>query len=270
MIYHRFMKKLTKLLMLSGMALLLFSCTSYKNVPYLQNSDQVMKSIQQNPELYDARIQPKDLLTIVVSAKDDAGAAPYNLTIPTTLSTSTRSTYSQPVLQAYLVDNEGNVEFPELGTLHLGGLTKGEAEKMIKGKLEQFIINPIVNVRFVNYSISVLGEVSSPGTFTISNEKVNIFEALALAHDMTIYGKRDCVKIIREDQNGVKQIETLNLNDANVINSPYYYLQQNDVVYVEPNKAKAQNSDIGSSTTLWFSAVSILVSLTSLVFNILK
>ena len=128
----------------------------------------------------------------------------------------------------------------------------------------------IVNVRMTNYKISVIGEVARPNTYTISNEKVNVFEALALAGDLTIYGKRDGVKLIREDINGRKEVVNLNLNDANIINSPYYYLQQNDVLYVEPNKAKAKNSDIGNSTTLWFSATSIMISLTSLLYNILN
>jgi polysaccharide export outer membrane protein len=116
----------------------------------------------------------------------------------------------------------------------------------------------------------VLGEVARPGSFQVSREKITILEALAQAGDLTIYGVRDKVKLIREDSTGKKQIVTLNLNDANIINSPYYYLQQNDVVYVEPNKVKAQNSSVGSMTTLWFSATSILISLTSLLYNILK
>jgi polysaccharide export outer membrane protein len=121
-----------------------------------------------------------------------------------------------------------------------------------------------------NYKISVLGEVASPGVFIISNEKVNIFEALALAKDLTIYGKRDAVKLIRENDKGEKEIVRLDLNDARIISSPYYYLQQNDIIYVEPNKAKAKNSDIGSSTSLWFTTVSIVISLASLMYNILK
>ena len=121
-----------------------------------------------------------------------------------------------------------------------------------------------------SYSVSVLGEVNRPGTFQVSREKITILEALAQAGDLTIYGVRDRVKLIREDATGKKSIVTLNLNDANIINSPYYYLQQNDVIYVEPNKVKAQNSKVGQTTTLWFSATSILISLTSLLYNILK
>lgn len=244
------------------------SCTSYKKVPYLQNSSSVDPTAV--VELYDAKIQPKDMLTITVSSEDLEAAIPFNLTVGT-LQTAARYVTSQPVLQTYLVDNEGFIEFPTLGRLHVGGLTKHEVESIIKEKLTPNFTNaPIVNVRMVNYKISVIGEVVRPNTYTISNEKVNVFEALALAGDLTIYGRRDGVKLIRENADGTKQIVPLNLNDANLIYSPYYYLQQNDVLYVEPNKAKAQNSDIGSMTSLWFSGTSILISLVSLLYNILN
>ena len=129
---------------------------------------------------------------------------------------------------------------------------------------------PIVTVTMANYKIAVLGEVAHPGVFTASNGKMNIFEALALAGDMTIWGRRDCVKVIREDAQGQKSINELNLNDANVIASPYYQLQQNDVVIVTPNKTKAKNSGIGSETSLWFTSVSIVISMASLLYNILR
>ena len=121
-----------------------------------------------------------------------------------------------------------------------------------------------------NYKISVIGEVNGPGTFTVSNEKVNIFEALAMAGDMTIYGIRDNVKLIREDHTGKREIVTLNLNDRNILQSPYYYLQQNDILYVTPNKTKAKTSNISSSTTIWFTVVTTLVSLASLIISIAK
>jgi polysaccharide export outer membrane protein len=121
-----------------------------------------------------------------------------------------------------------------------------------------------------SYSISVLGEVTRPGSYQVAREKINILEALAQAGDLTIYGIRTNVKLIRENSEGRKEIHTIDLTDANLISSPYYYLQQNDIVYVEPNKVKAQNSSVGSMTTLWFSATSILISLTSLLYNIMK
>ena len=252
--------------------LLLFlftACQSYKKVPYLQDAEVVLYRVQ-NEQLYDAKIMPKDLLTIVVSCTSPELAAPFNLTVATN-GLATTSISAQSVLQQYLVDNEGKVDFPVLGELKLGGLTKKQAEKMIIDKLKPYIKETtIVTVRMVNYKISVIGEVARPGTFTISNEKVNLLEALAMAGDMTVYGLRNDIKLIREDANGKQEIIPLDLNKAETILSPYYWLQQNDIVYVTPNKAKARNSDIGNSTSLWFSATSILISIASLLYNILR
>ena len=252
---------------------LLTACQSYKKVPYFQNVE-VVNEAEQQEKLYDAKIMPKDLLTIVVSCTNPELAIPFNLTVASNAGIAViTSSYvtTQPVLQPYLVDNDGNINFPVLGELKLGGLTKREAEQLIIDKLKPYMKEtPIVTVRMVNYKISVIGEVTRPGTFTISNEKVNLLEALAMAGDMTVYGLRDNVKLIREDANGKQQIVTLDLNKAETILSPYYWLQQNDIVYVTPNKAKARNSDVGNSTSLWFSATSILVSIVSLLVNILK
>ena len=249
----------------------LASCQSYKKVPYLQDAE-VINQAQQVETLYDAKIMPKDLLTIVVSCTNPELAVPFNLTVATPMSLADKTQIAtQPVLQPYLVDNEGRINFPVLGTLKVGGLTKSEAEQVIVRNLKPYMKEtPIVTVRMANYKISVLGEVARPGTFTITNEKVNLLEALAMAGDMTVYGVRDNVKLIRETATGKQEIITLDLNKTETILSPYYWLQQNDVVYVTPNKAKARNSDIGNSTSLWFSATSILVSLASLLVTIFK
>ena len=173
----------------------------------------------------------------------------------------------------YLVDNDGYINFPIVGKLKVGGLTKSEAENLVAEKIKPYMAEdqkPVVTVTMASYSVSVLGEVNRPGSFQVSREKITLLEALAQAGDLTIYGVRDRVKLIREDAAGQKSIVTLNLNDANIVNSPYYYLQQNDVVYVEPNQIKAQNSKVGQTTTLWFTGTSILISLASLLANILK
>ena len=255
--------------MAAAVVIALSSCSGSKEVAYFQNSDTV--SLEASKMLYDARIMPKDLLTITVNTTDPEAAQPFNLIVSTPYTSNLRATSSQPLLQAYLVDNEGNVDFPKIGTIHLGGLTKSEAELLITEKIKPYMNayeTPIVTVRMANYKISVLGEVTRPGMYTVSNEKITILEALAQAGDLTIYGVRDKVKLIREDATGEKSIHVLNLRDANIINSPYYYLQQNDIIYVEPNKVKAQNSSVGSMTTLWISMTSILISIASLVVNI--
>ena len=266
----KYMKRLKQLFYCVLAALMFTGCQSYKKVPYLQGSEYLDMANVKTP-LYDAHIMPKDLLTITVNTSDPDAAIPFNLTVATPITANSKNLTSQPSLQQYLVDNNGNIDFPVLGTLHIGGLTKSQAENMIKEKLKTYIKeDPIVNVRMANYKISVMGEVASPGTFTITNEKVNIMEALAMAGDMTVYGQRDKVKLIREDAQGNRQVIPLNLNDADIIVSPYYYLQQNDVVYVTPNKTKAKNAGISNSTTIWFSVVGTLVSLVSLIVTIAK
>ncbi len=249
----------------------LVSCTSYKNVPYMQDIEAVNRAVQQETP-YDARIMPKDLLTITVNTSDPQASAPFNLVTQTPYNVGQQnSVTSQAALQQYLVDNSGGIDFPVIGRLKVGGLTKSEAEELIRSKLLPYLKEtPIVTVRMTNYKISVIGEVNKPGTFTVSNEKVNVLEALAMAGDMTVYGIRDNVKLIREDASGKQQIIPLNLNQADIVLSPYYYLQQNDIIYVTPNKTKAKNSDIGNSTTLWFSATSILVSIASLIVNLVR
>ena len=256
------MKKNHILLFLATVAVcLLTSCSSPKNVTYFQNREALDKAVR--GYLVDARIMPKDVLTITVSTTTPEAAKQFNLVTPT----------SQTQLQTYLVDNEGMINFPVVGELKVGGLTKTEAEKLITEKISPYLKElekPVVNVRMSSFSVSVLGEVNLPGTFPIEREKINVLEALAKAGDLTIYGVRNNVTLIREECDGTKSYHTLNLNDANIVNSPYYYLQQNDILYVEPNKIKAQNSTIGSMTTLWLSATSILVSVATLLVSILK
>ncbi len=258
------------MIMLMALPLLFTGCQSYKKVPYLQGSDSIR--LAQSAPLYDARIMPKDLLTIVVSCPQEPELAePFNLTVASPISTANHSITQQPSLQQYLVDNDGNVDFPILGTIHIGGLTKSEAEGLIRQKLQsQFKEMPIITVRMVNYKISIIGEVTRPGTFTISNEKVNLFEALAMAGDLTIYGMRENVKLIREDASGSRQIIPLDLNKPDILMSPYYYLQQNDIIYVTPNKTKAKTADISASTTIWFTALSSLLSIANLIVVLTK
>ena len=239
----------------------LTSCGSTKNVAYFQNRETLGKTT--TGYLVDARIMPKDVLTIIVNTITPEAARQFNLVTPT----------SQTQLQSYLVDNEGYINFPVVGKLKVGGLTKTEAESMITERIKPFLAesqSPVVTVRMSSFSISVLGEVNQPGTFTIAREKINVLEALSRAGDMTIYGVRNNVTLIRENAEGEKSYHILDLNDANIVNSPYYYLQQNDILYVEPNKTKAKSSGIGASTSIWLSATGILVSLATMIISIVK
>lgn len=265
------MKKLFYSFVVMTIVLLMGSCKSAKQVAYFQNLDSV--SLAASKGLYDAHIMPKDLLTITVVTSDPTTSKPFNLAIQNTLGTDGRLGSTTGSLLQYLVDNDGNIQFPIVGTLHVAGLTKNECQDLIKSKVKPYLAeseNPVVTVSMSSYRVTVAGEVTRPSVVPVSTEKMSVLEALAQAGDLTIYGRRDNVLLIRENANGQKEAHRLNLNDANIINSPYYYVQQNDYIYVEPNKTKAKNSDIGQSTTLWFSFVSILTSVASLLVNIIR
>lgn len=230
------------------------ACQSYKKVPYLQDAEILKQANTQTAPVQDAKLLPGDEVSIFVSTSDPIVAQPFN----------TQG-------GSFLLDNEGNINYPVLGQLSLNGLTSREAENLITEKLKSYVKErPTVVVRMSGFKVSILGEVASPGVYPVVNEQINILEALAMAGDLTIYGVRDNVKLIREDRNGHKQFVTLNLNDADLLLSPYYQLQQNDILYVTPNKTKAQGAGIGQSTTLWISGFSVLMSIASLLINILR
>jgi len=252
------------------------SCSSVKNLTYFQKIETTASpSIQQtkNSDIYDARIKPKDMLSITVVTSEPLASRNYNLVMPQISDgTTTNNLYSQPTLQTYLVDNDGTIDFPVFGKLTVKKMTRKELEALLQEKLASAFSNerPIVTIRITNFSVNILGEVQRPGKFNSTNERITIYEGLALAGDLTIYGMRENVKVLRENADGSKIFITVNLTDENSIHSPGYYLEQNDVVYVEPNKTKAKTSRIGSAETLGISALSIVISMASLVINILK
>jgi len=268
---------LSILLLLS--VLILSSCAGSKKVAYFQKYSSTADSLkEQNPSsgLYDARIKPKDMLSITVVTSEPQASGTYNLIVPQLYDPSnvsgTSMLNSVPTLQSYMVDNEGTINFPVVGSLKVSGLTRKELEKMLQEKLASAFNKeiPIITIRIINYSVNILGEVMKPGKFITSNDRITIFEGLAMAGDMTIYGRRENVKVLRENADGTKNYISVNLNDKNIIHSPAYYLEQNDVVYVEPNKAKSRSSNIGSAETLSVSALSIIISIASIVVTVLK
>lgn len=268
---YNLMKKFFLPIVVLTMVVLLGSCSSGKDVPYFQNIDEI--SLAGSKGLYDAKIMPKDMLTITVSTTDPAAAAPFNLSVGNTVGASGQLSNGGGNLQGYLVDNDGNINFPVIGHMHVQGMTKSQCQDMIREKLLPYMAateNPIVTVRMSSYRVTVTGEVNRPGVIPVSTEKMSIVEALAQAGDLTVYGKRDNIMLIREDETGQKKMVRLNMNDANLINSPYYYLQQNDIIYVQPNSVKSKNAGIGPSTTLWFSFIGIVTSISSLLVNILR
>lgn len=258
------MKKLLLPIMVVTVILMMVGCGSSKEVAYWQNIDSI--SLAASKGLYDAKIMPKDELTILVQTTDPLTSEPFNLR-------STGQVSSKDQITGYLVDNDGMINFPIVGKIHVAGLTKTECEDLIKSKIQPYLArteNPLVSVRTSSYRITVIGEVNRPGVIPVATEKISLIEALAEAGDMTIYGKRDNVLLVREDKSGEKHKVRLNMNDANIINSPYYYLQQNDIVYVEPHKVKARNTFFGSNTSIFYSVIGITTSLVSLLITVLR
>lgn len=249
------------------MMLLLVSCKSPKDVVYLQDVVPLkQQDIEQRFEVY---IHEDDLLAILVNSKDPELALPFNMPL-VTYQIGSESPGQQRVL-GYLVDVNGDIDFPILGKIHVAGLTRLQLKELIKNRLieEDLIKDPVVTVQFLNYKVSVMGEVARPGSFNIEGDRITLLEALSMAGDLTIYGRRDRVAVIRE-KDGKRTILFHDLRSADLFLSPCYYLQQNDIVYVEPNRAKAQQSGINqnNSTGVWLSAFSVLASIASVIVTV--
>ncbi len=237
---------------------LVASCSTQKKVAYFQdlrNGGTVEAALPQ-----EIRIKPGDKLSIHVNSKDEELVAPFNLR------RSQANMTSQADL-AYTVDKDGNIEFPYLGSILVQGMTRDDVAKHIRQELldRKMVQDPTVIVEFSNLEISVLGEVSRPGKFSIGKDKYTILDAISSAGDLKVTGKRDCVMVLREE-NGMQKSYTVDLNNAaQLYSSPVYYLQQNDIVYVEPNKKAAGQATINDntlrSTSFWFSTVSLLLTL---------
>ena len=258
-------------LSLCVMLSLLTSCMSTKKVTYFENKDEINTALSKT--LYEAKIMPKDVLQIQVFTMTPEAAEPFNLIKAGSSTTTTTSTGGQGTIYDYLVDNDGNIEYPVLGTLHLGGLSKPEAEQLIKSKIKPYLAENediVVHVAMMNYKYAVLGGVKTPGLYTTRNEKVTILEAIAQAGDLTTFAYRDRIFLIRENAEGQKDFHQLDINDANIINSPYYYLQQNDVVYVEPRKIETRNAFISANTSIWISLTSALMSIATFIIALSK
>jgi len=258
-----------KIALLILIALSLGSCVPSKKIVYFQGiSDTKADSTGNangNASNYETKLKSDDLLIIIVSAPDPMAALPFNLpviAVPNkSLDMATASGTQQ--LQTYLIDNQGNIQFPIIGSIKMAGLTKAQALAQLITKLKKYINDPIVNLRISNYKVSVMGEVLHPGTFAIVSERITLPDALSMAGDMTIYGSREQVLILR-DINGVKTHTYVDINSSDFINSPFYYLTQNDVVYVKPNKTKINSSVIGPNTTVIISSISLLITVIAL------
>lgn len=237
--------------------LLCFSCTNKKNLVYFQGN---LANSETNKS-YSPLLRPDDILSITVMGLDEQAAKPFNL--PSIGANQAIGGYMQgmPTPPGYLIDADGTIDFPVIGKLKLGGLTRSSAIDLLKEQLKPYLNNPTVLIRILNYKITVLGEVRNPGTFTIPNERITLPEALGIAGDLQITAIRKNILVIRETD-GKRSETRVDLTSKDLFSSPVFYLQQNDVVYVEPNRAKVNSSVVNASNvSLVISTISLLITM---------
>lgn len=247
------------LLILLAISLLSFSC-SKRDLVYF--SDIGTDTVYTTPidSLVEQRIQEDDLLSITVTSLNAESNMLFNAGVLMPSGGNVNTVVSTPINESYLVDKDGFINYPVIGQINLKGLTKLEAVNKMALLLDEYVQDPIINIRLMNFKVTVIGEVQKPSTFIIPTEKVTILEALGLAGDMTAFGRRENVLVIREKE-GVRTTTRLNLNAKNVLASPYFYLQQNDVIYVEPYKTKAIQSDSNPRTFAIFTSIVTLLTI---------
>ena len=264
-------------LMMTGM-LAFNSCSSSKEVVYFQDLRPGESEIKL-PEVQPITVRPEDKISIIVNSRDQELTNLFNLPYVTkrlgqpALKNGISGSTNDQGVSGYTVDGEGNIDFPVLGKVHVEGMQRGEIAETIKNELvnKNLVKDPVVTVEFMNLSVSVMGEVNNPGRFSIDRDRITILDALSLAGDLTIYGNRSKVLVLREE-NGVQRTYGIDLTSGEyVYTSPAYYLQQNDLVYVEPNAVRARQSTVNGnnvrSTSFWISLASLLTSIGILIFN---
>lgn len=247
---------------------LLTSCKTSNQISYFQDLSQSPSGqLTEQDTNYETKICPDNELSIFVSSIDPNSVAVFNLPLTSFFSTGETSVTATPTIQTYLVDAKGYIEFPVLGKIKAAGLTRSELADYIKEKISVYAKSPIVTIKIRNFKISVLGEVKSPGTRTIMNERVSILDAIGMVGDLTLYGERTNVLLIR-DNDGKKEYKRLDLTSSDLLTSPYFYLKQNDIIYVEPNKARRGNASYSQSAQFNISVASTIVSAISVLASL--
>ena len=258
------------LVVLAGGLLFLASCSATKEIAYFQDlrPGETELGITETVEI---TLRPKDKLSIIINSQDPRLTNLFNLPVVSQQIGQENSPATSRGLSGYTIDSEGNIDFPVIGKIHIEGMTREEVAAHIKQELQShdLVKEPVVTVEFMNLNISVLGEVTHPGRYSIDKDNVTILDALSMAGDLTIYGKREKVLVLRQE-NGKQRTYGINLcSGEHIYTSPVYYLQQGDVVYVEPNSVRARQSTVNGnnvrSTSFWLSLASLLTTIAVLI-----
>lgn len=258
------------ILLIPILALALTSCKTSKEMLYfteLAKDGSVTQVIPDSIKEYEGPIMPDDMLFISITALDPNAVAVFNLATQNFLVPGEERLATTPSMQTYLVDNEGYIDYPVLGRIKLGGMSRKEAALLLKEKISQYVENPIVSIQCVNAKVTILGEVTKPGTYELNSERLTILDALGKANDMTIYGNHTNVLVIREED-GVRTFNRIDLTQPDVFTSPYYYLRRNDIVYVEPNGARQGYAGYSQDKQYTVSIVSAVTSAASVIVSL--
>lgn len=240
------------------------ACASKKDIVYFQDTQDYETIVSDNSYSYKFKVD--DLLSINVSTLDPEASIPFNLITPPQTQNQVGGFGGQAQQLDYIVNKEGNIDFPVLGEVNILGLTPNETKELLKEKLKIYLKDPIINIRLRNFTVTVLGQVTRPGTYQVNGEQITVLEALGLAGDLDIRGERNNVLIIR-DFNGTKISQRIDLTKKEALNSPVYYLTQNDVIYVEPNKSAVTSSSLDNRATLAISIASVLITSSVILFS---
>ncbi|PCJ95899.1 MAG: sugar transporter [Flavobacteriaceae bacterium] len=237
---------------------LLSSCASKKEVVYFQDASNFETLV--NDYSFVPKFKIDDVVSIFVSTLDAEASAPFNLF------RGVQEGGVRPEQVDYLIDKDGEIDFPVIGKIKISGLSPEELRVMLREELSEYLKNPIINIRLKNFSVTILGEVNRPGTYEVNGEQITILEALGLANDLTIKGMRDNILVIR-DFDGTKVYTRIDLTSKQAVNSQVYYLTQNDVVYVEPNQSAITSSSLDNRATIAISIASILITSTVIIIT---
>jgi polysaccharide export outer membrane protein len=238
---------------------LVTSCVSRKKIVYLQGS----QNSENSSYNYEPLIQKDDILYINISTDEPSASVPFNLDEQAVSMDGAANSSNNFAVekQTYLVDTMGNIDFPIIGTISVAGYSLNDVKGILKEKLSLYLKNPVINLRIMNFKVTVLGEVTKPGEVRVQSQRITLLDALSSSGDMTIYGRRDNVLLIRDFQ-GIKSFNRIDLTKADFVNSPFYYLDQNDVIYVEPRKSKIDSTTFGSNLTTIISLLGFVLTTT--------
>lgn len=259
--------KLSHILFVSLVLACLSSCKTKHDLAYFEDI-QNSTSGQLSAIKHTNKIEPENELVILVTSSVPAASAQFNLPYTNVAPIGTAETTTAPQVKTYEVDNKGDIDFPVLGTIHVAGMTTYELKEYLEKRISEYVKDPIVTVTNKGYKISVIGEVSSPQTIYTSSDRFSILNALATCGDLTDYGKRDNILVMRQTKDGEIEYGRLNLHNSNITQSPYFWLQNNDVVVVEPNNIKQDNSKYNQNNAYKLSVVSTCVAMAASIVSL--